>query len=309
MSVSPLQLVNHFFGSWRFPIFAMAVVVGYELLMLGLLLWPAGEGQLASFANEFRIWCFGYDPATGNMQWASLLTTFTSPLIMVGVMLVVWGEPLRRVLRQQPWAIVPYIGAAALLVAASGLYLTAQDPKSNQGELPFPARALRLELQPPEIRLTNQDGDDVDLAALRGRVVLLTAVYARCGNTCPMILGQARRVIAGLSAAERREVTVIGITLDPQNDDQTTLAGMAVGQGVSAPTFNFCTGDPATVETILDRLDVSRSRDPETGVIDHANLFLLVDRQGRIAYRLSLGDRQERWLQTALRTLLSEDRT
>ena len=43
-----------------------------------------------------------------------------------------------------------------------------------------------------------------------------------------------------------------------------------------------------------------------TRMIDHANLFLLLDREGRIAYRLSLGDQQERWLVTALQVLLRE---
>jgi len=41
-------------------------------------------------------------------------------------------------------------------------------------------------------------------------------------------------------------------------------------------------------------------------VIDHANLFLLLDRNGKVAYRLGLGDRQERWLASALRILLQE---
>ena len=53
-------------------------------------------------------------------------------------------------------------------------------------------------------------------------------------------------------------------------------------------------------------MQVARKRDPETGVIDHANLFLLIDREGRLAYRLGLGERQQRWLTSALRVLLDE---
>ncbi len=178
-----LEALSTFFGSWRFPVFAMTVVAGYELLMLGLLLWPAGDGQVASFANECRIWCFGYDPATGEMQWASLFTTFTSPLVMVAVLIAVWAKPLRWVLRTHPIAVAPYVAAAALLVTSSGLYLTSLKPSVSTGELPFPATALRTELRPPAIRLTNQDGAVVDLADYRGRVVLLTAIYSRCGLT------------------------------------------------------------------------------------------------------------------------------
>jgi len=60
------------------------------------------------------------------------------------------------------------------------------------------------------------------------------------------------------------------------------------------------------VEGVLDAMQIARQRDPETGVISHANLFLLVDREGRLAYRLGLGERQQRWLTSALRVLLNE---
>lgn len=72
------------------------------------------------------------------------------------------------------------------------------------------------------------------------------------------------------------------------------------------PVYNLVTGDPAEVERILDEMSVARIRDPETGVIEHPNLFLLLDRDGRLAYRLGLGERQQRWLSAALRVLLGE---
>ena len=54
MSGSPLKMLEEFFSSWRFPIFAVTLVLGYEVMLLTLLLLPAGEGQVASFADEFR---------------------------------------------------------------------------------------------------------------------------------------------------------------------------------------------------------------------------------------------------------------
>ena len=35
-------------------------------------------------------------------------------------------------------------------------------------------------------------------------------------------------------------------------------------------------------------------------------MFILLDREGRIAYRLSLSQRESSWLITAVRTLLAE---
>lgn len=119
-------------------------------------------------------------------------------------------------------------------------------------------------------------------------------------------MAQAKTAVAALSKEQRQDLTIVGITLDPKNDTPERLTYMAEGQGVAAPMWNLVTGEPAKVERILDLLSVARERDPETGVIDHSNLFILVDRTGRISYRLTLGKRQQQWLVSALQVLLAE---
>ncbi len=94
--------------------------------------------------------------------------------------------------------------------------------------------------------------------------------------------------------------------MDPEKDSQESLARLAENHGLQSPLYNLVTGKPSEVERVLDRMEVARERDPETGVINHANLFLLIDRQGRVAYRLGLGERQQRWLVSALKVLLKE---
>jgi protein SCO1/2 len=131
-------------------------------------------------------------------------------------------------------------------------------------------------------------------------------VYERCAQSCPAILEQARRAVEALPVAERSDVRVLGVTLDPGSDTPAALARLAARHGLAPPLYQLVTGAPEDVEPVLDRMSVARRRDAETGVIDHANLFLLVDRDGRLAYRFSLGPRQARWLAAALRVLLAE---
>ena len=60
------------------------------------------------------------------------------------------------------------------------------------------------------------------------------------------------------------------------------------------------------MNALLDRLNVARTRDEKSGQIMHSNLFFLLDREGRIAYRLSLSQHEASWLISALRVLLAE---
>ena len=302
-----VDYVLRFFSGGRFPAFALAFMLFYELLLLALLLLPSAPAGLGAFAEDFRIWCFGLDPATGHLQVASVLTLLGSPLLFAAALALLWREPLREELAR-PRAFAVDTGAAALVAGAvaGGFVLLGAAPA--RGELPFPAQALRTAHRAPELRLVDQAGEPVDLAALRGDVVLLTAVYASCPHTCPIILEQARSALDALGADERAHVRVVGVTLDPEHDTPEVLAELADMHGLERPTYRLVTGPAGEVERVLDGMNVSRRRDPKTGVIDHANAFLVIDSAGRVAYRLTIGERQQRWLVSALRLLVQEAR-
>jgi cytochrome oxidase Cu insertion factor (SCO1/SenC/PrrC family) len=252
------------------------------------------------------MWCFGYDPKTGKLETGYVLMTLLEPVVMSIVIAIVWWKPLRDIVRTRPRALVPYMGAAAVIVLGACAALFGMRAEARADDLPFPARSIRTALIAPKLELTDQDGTPFSLEKETGRVVLVTGVYASCGFTCPMIMGQAKRALAALTQDERREITVAAITLDPEHDDEARLQTMARAQMVAAPAFHLLWGPPAEVNTALDDFSMARTRDPKTGQIDHANLFILVDRSGKIAYRLTLGTQQERWLIAALRTLLGE---
>lgn len=296
-------------GGWPFPAFLLAALATGTALLVAMLVVPFEATPLADFAADFRTWCFGWDPETGRIEWGYVVTAILGPLVLGTTTVVFWGEPLAEAWRHHRRALGATAASGALLVVAVAAGMGVLRPGVAAGELPFPAEALRTSTDAPSFALVDHTGARVSLEELRGRVVVLTGVYATCGFTCPMILGQAKRALAALTPAERADVVVVGISLDPDHDTPPVLAAMAQGQGVSAPQFRLATGDARTVNALLEALGVSRRRDPDTGVIDHANLFVLVDRSGRVAYRFTLGDRQERWLVQALRLLLQESGT
>ncbi len=304
-----VERLQRFFASWRFPALTLGVLLSFKLLLITALVFPAPRG-LEAFADEFKIWCFGYDPRAHTYEYGYVAMTLAEPLVIGAIIAFIWWRPLRQVFRDRPRALVPYGGVAALIVAVACAALFAMRGEARADALSFPRASLRTALEPPKIDLVDQEGERFSLEAQRGRVVVVTGVYASCGFTCPMIMGQAKRAISALSPEERRGVTVAAITLDPEHDDQARLRGMSAGQMALAPTFRFLWGPPAEVNATLDDLAIARTRDPATGRIDHVNMFVLIDRRGKIAYRLSIdskpGGTQESWLADALRALLSE---
>ena len=294
------------FGSGAFALLGVTTLLVYALLLALILVLPRGDAPVLGFAEQFRLWCFAMDPATGSVPWGYVVTMLASPLLIAAILGTLWARQLAALLRRRPGAL-PYALLGSFALCGTALGALALVPGADEdGELPFPAEALRTSVPAHDFELVDQDGRPFRLAGTSGRVVLLTAVYSACGSTCPRIMAGASDAVAALTPEQRALLTVVGVTLDPAHDVPEVLRTMVESRGLDPNVFRFVTGDAATVESVLDRYSVSRSRDPETGVIEHANLFVLIDRDHEIAYRLTIGDRQQRWLVQALRMLLDE---
>lgn len=303
--MGPLARIEAFFSGWRFPALALSVLGLFTSLVGALVAWPPAPTGFGAMAAQFRVWCLSADPQTGHASTAAVVATLSELVVLMAIVAWLWRRPLATAVRTERRGLAWHGLWGALVVAVLTGWLASLDRPLPVSPTGFPAEALRTAVPAPDFTLTDQDGARVTRSATRG-VVLVTGVYATCGLACPRILSQARRAVAALTAEGRESVTVLGLSLDPEHDDAARLTAMARAQQVAAPTFRLLGGAPADVNRALDAFDITRKRNPDTGLIDHANVFILVDRQGLVAYRFGLGEQQERWLTEALRVLVRE---
>lgn len=300
-----VRLDGHLMRGYPFPVFTLALLVGFKLLLLAALLIPPSESALGAFSSDFRVWCFGANPETGELSWAYVGTMFGELLLFGGAIYFFWREPLMDVLRHNKRATLPYV-VAALVATLGGALAFVGLQATSEGNPIFPAASLRTAIPAPAFALVNQRGEPVSSDGLRGKVTVVTGIYASCGLTCPVLLAQAKNVLGELTEQELAEIRFVGITLDPTNDTPEVLAKLALAQRIELPTWTLATGDPAAVNLALDNFGIERRKDEKTGVIDHANFYALIDTEGRVAYRFSLGETQAQWMGEALRLLVRE---
>lgn len=104
-------------------------------------------------------------------------------------------------------------GAAVLVVLfGAGLWGRAKfaPPALEGAVLTPPVRAYNFQLP-------DADGRTVSLAALRGKVVALTFLYARCPDYCPLVADQIKTVHAQLGDLAGR-VAFVAVSVDPSGD-------------------------------------------------------------------------------------------
>ncbi|KAB2660785.1 MAG: SCO family protein [Verrucomicrobia bacterium] len=299
-----LDRFRSFVVGGRFALFVLALFVFYEAAVLALAFIPADSAVFGTFAEQFRIRCFNYNPNAGAMDWPLVGLMTTEPLFLQLLVFFVW----RRQLRELGWfrAVAPVAGSAVVAAIVAALCLVQSTAPASAAAAPeFPGERIRTHLPLPDFALRDQDDQPVSPASLRGRTVLRTTVYSGCTTACTMMLTQIRKALDELSPAERSRLTVVAVSLDPETDTRELRGMTARTYSFDAPEFHFLGGKGSEVNRFLDDLQIVRERRPD-GRIEHSTIFFCIDRGGRIAYRLSAGEQHHAWLLAALRSLLAE---
>jgi protein SCO1/2 len=154
--------------------------------------------------------------------------------------------------------------------------ITVGATKFNGGELD-PPRTL------PDFTLRDQSGDEVSMAAQRGKLVLLTFLYTHCPDVCPLITQNLNEGLRILGPA-RDDVRVLAVSVDPEGDTPKSVHAFAKAHHL-LPQFHYLTGSRAELTKVWRAYDVAAvARDPE--LVDHTAYTMLVDRsgQGRAIY-------------------------
>lgn len=143
------------------------------------------------------------------------------------------------------------------------------------GTLALPAR------QAPPLDLHSYLGRRVTLAQFRGKAVLVTFLYTRCPDVCPLIasnLGVALRQL-GAGAAH---VQVIAVSVDPRGDTPTAVAAFLRAHELRG-RIQYLIGSPAQLGRTWAAWGVGSTRDatkPE--LVAHAALVYGVSASGRL---------------------------
>ena len=292
-------------------VFLLTALAGYEAFLLLTIFGPTEGGWLGDFVRDFQLWCYRGDPRTGGISWLAVSVMMGEPVFVVGVAALLWRQTFARLRSPSVWLAhfrSASVAFAAIAICAGGLvYYARTDAISALVLPPFPGERIRVRLALPDVPLLDQTGAPFRFADLRGRVVLVTGVYATCTTACPEIFMELRKILDELPATERADLSVVALSLNPEYETTDLMAAVADGRGFKHPEFRYANAaQPVTMHDALTRLQFSATRNPQTGVIDHANLFLLVDRSGHIAYRFTMDPRHRAWLRSGLRALLTE---
>jgi len=126
-----------------------------------------------------------------------------------------------------------------------------------------------------------------------GDILVIGAIYTQCPDICPIVTGNMQSVRQRLD--DTSGVRFVTVTFDPRRDTPSRMAAYRSAFGIDSNSWPFLTGSPATVDTLMQRLEIKTSissgdtlstdGSPGTYFIDHTDQITLVDERGRVRYR------------------------
>src|ERR1051325_8359557 len=189
-----------------------------------------------------------------------------------------------------------WIGVGLIIVILCVAYVLSQlkPRRTTHPKLPVISQVA-------DFTLTNQAGQSVTLADLRGQVWVADIIFTRCTGPCPRMTKQMHSLQDAL--ASDANVRLVTLTTDPEFDTPEVLKKYPERLGLKAgERWIFLTGSKKEIAKLaVDGLKLSaveKQPDERSDAADlfiHSTMFVVVDKQARLRAFFETGGEGVEW--------------
>jgi cytochrome oxidase Cu insertion factor (SCO1/SenC/PrrC family) len=168
------------------------------------------------------------------------------------------------------------LGAAPMAAAAAN---RTADPILAQA---IAGNSTALDVPAPGFQLTDQNGQAVSLAGLRGKVVLMTFLDPVCTTDCP-IIGQEFKQAGVLLGPVNAKVELVAIVANPTYRAVAFTRAFDRQEGLdTVPNWLYLTGSLSQLGQVWQQYGITVQNLPAGSMAEHNDLAVVIDRSGHI---------------------------
>ena len=143
-----------------------------------------------------------------------------------------------------------------------------------------------------EFSLIKPDGNMTNLSDYEGQVLIVSFIYSRCPDVCPVVSSNLRWISQELADDYETNFSIVSITVDPWWDTQNVLGQYATERNLSSPHL---TGDVAALEPVWESFHVglqtyvnesagnesnnTSGRHHPDYLVDHSTATIIIDKE------------------------------
>jgi len=134
----------------------------------------------------------------------------------------------------------------------------------------------------PPLSLRNYKGERVNIAQYKGRAVLVTFLYTKCPDVCPIIASNLGIALNEMGAANAAKVRVIAVSVDPRGDTPKAVAAFLQRHGMTG-RMQYLIGSSQELAQAWKAWGVGSERDAQQPqLVNHSGLVYGVSATGKV---------------------------
>lgn len=146
---------------------------------------------------------------------------------------------------------------------------------------------VRILTRLPSFELTNQEGKNIGMTDLHGRVWIANFIFTRCTDTCPLQTQKMNELQTTFKEYKKawKDIRLVSFSVDPEHDTSDVLSKYIGERKLDTSQWHFLTGSRDSVWNLSKkgfRLPVMDEAKNTKMPILHSSQFVLVDWEGRI---------------------------
>lgn len=132
---------------------------------------------------------------------------------------------------------------------------------------------------------TTQDGKDIELKDLQGKVVAMVMIYTSCQAACPRLVADMRNLEKQIPTDKKDNVQYVFVSIDPEVDTPERLKDFAIENKMDSDEWLFLRGSEEDTREFAAVLAVSYKR---ISPIDfsHSNIISVFDKNGELVHQM-----------------------
>jgi protein SCO1 len=182
-------------------------------------------------------------------------------------------------------AIVVLAGGLAALVAGCGGSSSSSDPTTTTASAANYSGATANPPKPaPALQLSNYNGKPVNIDQYKGKAVLVTFIYDHCPDICPLIVSNLHAAQNQMSAAERKQLQIIAVSVDPKGDTPQTVKKFLSDHQMTG-RMDYLIGSRPQLENVWADWNIKQKNDPSNknpDAVEHSALIYGISGTGDI---------------------------
>ena len=174
-------------------------------------------------------------------------------------------------------AVLAYVFRGGSTIKGPGGVSTAQGAR-------YDGLALSSAEAAPPLALHNYLGTAVNIASYHGEAVLVTFLYTHCPDVCPLIASHLHTALSEMPAAERRELQIIAVSVDPRGDTPSTVSQFLAAHEMTG-RMQYLIGSTAVLRAVWKAWGIASAAEASAAnpdLVAHSALVYGITAHGKI---------------------------